>query len=89
VTRDGFVSFDGIRYGVPWQYSGRQVQVRLCAGQVEIYLDNTLIARHEAKCSNGRIVWLQDSIPASVKKGECRCSGPLPGRHLPRLRCGA
>ena len=58
VTRDGFVSFDGVRYGVPWQYSGRQVQVRLCAGHVEIYLESALIARHEAKYSNGRIVWL-------------------------------
>lgn len=30
VTRDGLVSFDGIRYGVPWQYSGKEVRVRLC-----------------------------------------------------------
>ena len=22
VTRDGMVSFDGVRYGVPWPYSG-------------------------------------------------------------------
>lgn len=58
VTRDGFVSFDGIRYGVPWQYSGRQVQVRLCAGHVEIHLDHTLIAKHVARYSGGRIVWL-------------------------------
>ena len=58
VTRDGFISFDGIRYGVPWQYSGRQVQVRLCAGHVEIYLENVLLVRHEVKFSGGRIVWL-------------------------------
>lgn len=58
VTREGLVSFDGIRYGVPWQYSGRLVQVRVCAGHVEIYLNNTLIARHEAKHSGGKIVWL-------------------------------
>ncbi len=69
VSRDGFVSFDGIRYGVPWQYSGRQVQVRLCAGHVEIYLDNTLIARHEAKYSGGRIVWLAGQYAGLSEKG--------------------
>lgn len=25
VTRDGLISFDGVRYGVPWQYSGKEV----------------------------------------------------------------
>jgi transposase len=69
VTRDGFVSFDGIRYGVPWQYSGRQVQVRLCAGHVEIHLDNTLIAKHEAKYSGGRIVWLPGQYSGLSEKG--------------------
>lgn len=69
VTRDGLVSFDGIRYGVPWQYSGRQVQVRLCAGYVEIHLDNTLIARHEAKYSGGKIVWLTGQYTGLSEKG--------------------
>jgi len=68
-TRDGFVSFDGICYGVPWQYSGRQVQVRLCTGHVEIYLDNTLIARHEAKYSGGKIVWLTGQYAGLSQKG--------------------
>lgn len=69
VTRDGFVSFDGIRYGVPWQYSGRQVQVRLCSGHIEIYLDSILIARHEAKYSGGRIVWLSGQYFGLSEKG--------------------
>lgn len=69
VTRDGFVSFDGIRYGVPWQYSGRQAQVRLCAGYVEIHLNNALIARHEAKYSGGRIVWLTGQYSGLSEKG--------------------
>lgn len=28
VTRDGMVSFDGVRYGVSLQYSGKEVRVR-------------------------------------------------------------
>ena len=85
VTRDGFVSFDGIRYGVPWQYSGRQVQVRLCAGQVEIYLDNTLIARHEAKCSNGRIVWLAGQYSGLSEKGGMPLQRPIARQTSPQV----
>jgi transposase len=37
VTRDGFVSYDGAKYGMPWQYSGREVRVRICGGFFEVY----------------------------------------------------
>ena len=85
VTRDGFVSFDGIRYGVPWQYSGRQVQVRLCAGHVEIYLDNTLIARHEAKHSRGRIVWLTGQYSGLSEKGGMPLLRPVAKQTSPQV----
>ena len=29
VAKDGFISYDGVRYGVPWEYSGRYVTVRV------------------------------------------------------------
>jgi len=47
VSQDGFVSFDGVRYGVPWVYSNREAMVRLLRGQVEIWIDGVFIARHE------------------------------------------
>lgn len=59
VTREGLVSFDGIRYGVPWQYSGKEVRVRLCNGNIEVYCGEAQIAKHEAKYKGGRIVWLK------------------------------
>ena len=58
VTRDGLVSFDGILYGVPWQYSGKEVQVRLCGGQLEICYGETLLAKHQVQYHAGKIVWL-------------------------------
>lgn len=58
VSRDGLVSFDGVRYGVPWQYSGKEVQVRLNGGQVEIYEGERLLAKHPAQYHSGKIVWL-------------------------------
>ena len=59
VTRDGMVSFDGVRYGVPWQYSGKEVQVRLCAGFLEIYCSEVLLAKHKAQYRSGNIIYLQ------------------------------
>lgn len=59
VTREGLVSFDGIRYGVPWQYSGKEVQVRLYKGNLEIYYNEILLAKHPAQHRAGNIVWLQ------------------------------
>jgi len=47
VSRDGFVSYDGVRYGVPWKYSGRDVKVRQINGFIEIYREQELIARHK------------------------------------------
>ena len=58
MTRDGLVSFDGILYGVPWQYSGKEVQVRLCGGQLEICYGETLLAKHQVQYHAGKIVWL-------------------------------
>lgn len=46
VSRDGFVSYDGVRYGVPWQFSGREVKVREVNEFVEIYYEKQLIAKH-------------------------------------------
>jgi len=47
VSRDGFVSYDGVRYGVPWTYSGRDVKVRDINGFIEIYREQELIAQHK------------------------------------------
>jgi transposase len=47
VSRDGFVSYDGVRYGVPWRYSGREVTVREVNGWVEIWADGSCISRHQ------------------------------------------
>ena len=59
VTRDGMVSFDGVRYGVPWQYSGKEVRVRLCAGYLEIYYGEVMLAKHKAQYRSGNVVFLR------------------------------
>ena len=59
VTRDGMISFDGVRYGVPWQYSGKEVRARLCAGSLEIYYGEALLAKHKAQYRSGNVVFLR------------------------------
>lgn len=57
VSRDGFVSYDGVRYGVPWVYSGRGVTIREVNGWVEIWADGTRIAYHEKVYKSRAIVF--------------------------------
>lgn len=47
VSLDGFVSFDGVRYGVHWRYSGQNVLVRQVGMHVEIWHQGERIATHE------------------------------------------
>jgi transposase len=59
VTRDGFVSFDGARYGIPWQYSGKEVRVRILGEHFAAYYEAVRIACHKIEHTSGRIVWLK------------------------------
>ena len=59
VMRDGLVSFDGAKYGVPWQYSGREVRVRISGDEFEAYDGEVRIAHHKVVYTSGRIVWLK------------------------------
>ncbi len=68
VSREGMVSFDGIRYGVPWQHAGLEVRVRLHNEQVEIYRDETLLATHRVERKNGTIVWLKDQYKGLAER---------------------
>ena len=46
MARDGFVSWEGSRYGVHWKWVGRIVQVGQRLGTVEIWAGDQLIAVH-------------------------------------------
>lgn len=46
VARDAYVSWEGSRYSVPWNYAGRQVWVRERNGSVEVHFGQQRIAVH-------------------------------------------
>lgn len=49
VARQGFVSYDGAKYGVPWQYSGKEVRVCILDGNFEVYNGEVRIACHKVE----------------------------------------
>lgn len=66
VSRDGFISYDGIRYGVPWQVSGRHVKVLATGRQLEVFDQDKLCASHARGIATQRTVPLAgqwDGIP--------------------------
>ena len=46
VARDAYVSWQGSRYSVPWEYAGRSVWVRECGRDVEVQYGRDRIAVH-------------------------------------------
>lgn len=68
VTRDGFISFDGARYGVPWQYSGKELRVRICGDFFEAYDGEVMIVHHKVEHTSGRIVWLKGQYQGLAEK---------------------
>ncbi|KKC30566.1 hypothetical protein EV203_13712 [Caldanaerobacter subterraneus] len=60
VHKDGLLSYDGVRYGVPWQYSGKEVVVREKNGKIEILYDSKVIAVHDKRYRSRSTVFLKD-----------------------------
>ena len=58
-SRDGFISYDGVLYGLPWQYSGKEISVRIVGDALEAWHGGIRIASHRRERGNRTIVWLE------------------------------
>jgi transposase len=58
VYRDGYVTYDGVRYGVPWSLCGQEVEIRQEGSSVEIFHQDELVARHPHALPGQRICHL-------------------------------
>lgn len=83
VSKDGFISYDGIKYGVPWQYAGRELRVRQCDGKFEAYDGTVLVSEHKALYKSGRISWLPSQYQGLVQKNGLPVL-PSYGRQIPK-----
>ena len=80
VARDAYVSWQGSRYSVPWQYAGKDVWVHERAGRIEIDCGAERIAVHEQRRSSPRCDRTL-SITAAFRSGR-RSSGDKILIHL-------
>ncbi len=71
VQRDALVSYDGVRYGVPWQYSGQEVMVRELSGTIEILCDEKVIASHQKRYTSRSTCYLEGQYQG-IKEAEGR-----------------
>jgi len=69
VHKDGLLSFGGVRYGVPWQYSGKEVVVRERNGKIEIHYEGKVIATHDKRYRPRGVVFLTDQY-TGLKEAE-------------------
>ncbi|HEY8345988.1 MAG TPA: hypothetical protein VIL07_01780, partial [Symbiobacteriaceae bacterium] len=78
VSRDAFVSWDGSRYGVPWQWAGSQVVVKDRGGYVEIWTahGDRCIYRHPKSLVKGADRAHPSVSPASSSRASV---GLVPG----------
>jgi hypothetical protein len=60
VARDAYVSWQGSRYSVPWEYAGRSVWVRECGHDVEVHYGRERIAIHSQAPRKHVVVTLAD-----------------------------
>lgn len=81
VSQDGFVSYLGARYGVPWQYAGRVVSLRTREGSLEVWLGERRIAAHKLTTS-GKSVQLEGQWQ-DIPLGPDRPKSKLVGTRVP------
>jgi len=56
VGKDGFFSFGGSRYGAPWAFAGRTVEVRENRCHIEVYSAGVRVAVHPKAVIPGTVV---------------------------------
>jgi hypothetical protein len=85
VSRDGFISFDGAKYGVPWQYSGKEVRVRICMDRFEAYDGEVRIVDHKVEYTSGRIVLLKGQYSGLSEKNGIAVLFPFASKVNPAV----
>lgn len=83
VSKDCFLSYDGIKYGIPWPYAGKELRVRLCDGRFQAYDGPVCVADHRALYQSGRISWLPGQYQGLAQKNGLPMM-PSYGRQIPK-----
>lgn len=80
---DGFLSYDGVRYGVPWRFSGQEVRVRRLGSEVLVVDGNgEVVERHTLCHQSRRHVFAPHQYVGLVEQEGLPCPLPL-GYRIP------
>ena len=83
VARDAYVSWQGSRYSVPWQYAGKEVWVREQDGDIEVRYGAERIAWHTPAAKRHQVI-TQSGHHQGIPLG-----GPRTGKTLIHIQQGA
>lgn len=83
VARDAYVSWQGSRYSVPWQFAGKQVWVREHGGEVEVRFGAEQIAAHLPATKRHQVI-TQDDHHRGIPLGAARS-----GKTMVQIQQGA
>jgi hypothetical protein len=67
--KDGFISYNGVLYGLPWEYSGKEISVREVGDALEAWYTGIRIACHRKASVSGTIVWLEGQYDGMQEAG--------------------
>jgi hypothetical protein len=83
VSWDGFVSFDGVLYGLPGDLglAGRRVQVSVHHGTVQVWHQGQLVLTVAARCQSGQVVLHADQFRTVVPAASAQ-RAHVPVGHL-------
>jgi transposase len=85
VSWDGFVSFDGVLYGLPGELAlaGRRVQVAERQGEVRIWHQGQLVLTVAARCQSGQVVTHPDQFRTVLPAAQARRAHVPVGHQVP------
>ena len=58
VSKDCYVSYLGNKYSIPYKFAGRNAELHIFDGKLQVYIDNESICEHEILSGNCRVLSL-------------------------------
>lgn len=88
VTWDGFISFDGVNYGLPSDplTAGDMVDVTCWAKEIIVWYRGKMIARHSVRAESGTTVWHKDQFNDVLPVAQSRRALAPVGYQVPMIQ---
>ncbi|MBN2111168.1 MAG: IS21 family transposase [Methanosarcinaceae archaeon] len=83
VSRDCYVSYLGNKYSVPYRFAGRNSEIHVDGGKLQVYIDNEQVCKHEIIPGNSRVVRNKEHFAGLLSEilkqnSQCRKTPQIP-----------